>query len=83
NFGPVRSPYYGLLQANGEAVIGIVADFQDPPELIPVLLEKWEEGNKVVMGVKHRSKEFWLMFFIRKTFYRLLSRLSNVQQVED
>src|SRR4051794_7346463 len=47
NFGPVRSPFHGMLQARGDAVIGMVADFQDPPELIPQLLAKWEEGYRV------------------------------------
>src|SRR3954466_6605983 len=49
NFGPIRSPYYAVLQARGDAVIGVVAYFQDPPDLIPQLIEKWEQGYKVVM----------------------------------
>ena len=52
NFGHVRSPYHALLQCRGDAVIGMAADLQDPPELIPAVLEKWREGYKVVLGVK-------------------------------
>ncbi|MFH1620270.1 MAG: glycosyltransferase family 2 protein, partial [bacterium] len=49
NFGWIRSPFYGLIQAEGDAVILLVADFQDPPELISDFLRKWEEGYKVVL----------------------------------
>src|SRR5687768_11943379 len=44
NFGWIRSPYYGLLQATGDAVVYLASDFQDPPDLIPEFLEKWENG---------------------------------------
>ena len=56
NFGHVRSPYHALLQCRGDAVIGMAADLQDPPELIPAFLEKWREGYKVVLGVKARAR---------------------------
>ncbi len=77
NFGHIRSPFYGMLQCKGDAVISIVADFQDPPELIIEFLKKWEEGYKVVIGVKKKSKENPIMFAIRKAFYNLLSRVSS------
>ena len=51
NFGHVRSPYYALLQAHGDAVMTCVADLQDPPKLIPEFVHKWEAGYKVVIGV--------------------------------
>ena len=57
NFGQVRSPYYALLQARGDAVMTCVADLQEPPELIPQFVEKWREGYKVVIGVKAGSRE--------------------------
>src|SRR5829696_3582291 len=62
NFGHVRSPYHALLQCTGDAVIGMAADLQDPPELIPTFLEKWREGYKVVLGVKSAAEESSLMF---------------------
>ena len=57
NFGHIRSPFHGLLQAQGDAVISIVADLQDPPEMIREFVAKWEEGYKVVVGVKQESQE--------------------------
>jgi glycosyltransferase involved in cell wall biosynthesis len=83
NFGHVRSPHHGLLQCTGEAVIGIVADFQDPPELIPQLLAQWEQGHKVVMAVKAASRESALMFGIRRLYYRIVTRLADVRLVEN
>jgi polyisoprenyl-phosphate glycosyltransferase len=64
NFGHIRSPFHALLQAKGEAVIGIVADLQDPPELIRELITHWEQGYKIVIGVKKESLERRSMFFV-------------------
>lgn len=77
NFGHIRSPYYGMLQCHGDAVITLVADFQDPPEMIASYLAKWEEGYKIVIGIKKKSKENGIMFMIRKAFYALLSKVSS------
>ena len=57
NFGHIRSPIHGILQADGDAVIGMAADFQDPPALIPQFLRHWEAGSKVVLGVKESADE--------------------------
>lgn len=65
NFGQLCSPFYGLLQSSGDCTILLSADFQEPPELIPVFVRKWHEGNKVVVGKKDQSEENWLMFSIR------------------
>ncbi len=77
NFGHIRSPFHGLMQCKGDAVISLVADFQDPPEMIGDFLKKWEEGSKIVIGVKKKSKENPLMFAVRKFFYNLLSKMSD------
>jgi glycosyltransferase involved in cell wall biosynthesis len=77
NFGQVRSPYYALLQARGDAVMTCVADLQDPPELIPQFVRKWEEGYKIVIGVKKGSQESWLMRRTRKLYYWLVATLSS------
>jgi len=79
NFGHIRSPYYALLQASGEAVISIVADLQDPTEMIPSFIEKWEEGYKVVLGVKVSSGESFFMFNIRKMYYNFINRVSEIE----
>jgi len=83
NFGFVRSSYHGLRQAYGDAVISFYADLQDPPELIPVLLQKWEEGYKIVTAVKNKSRENPLMFMLRKIYYRLLAKFSETEQVQN
>jgi glycosyltransferase involved in cell wall biosynthesis len=83
NFGHVRSPFHALLQTRGDAVIGMAADLQDPPELIPAFLEKWREGYKVVLGVKAASDESALLFAVRKLGYRVIDALSEVQQVRN
>lgn len=78
NFGHVRSPSYALLQAKGDAVISVVADLQDPPEMIPEFVKKWEEGNDLVLAIKSDSEEKGIMFKIREAYYNLLFRLSEV-----
>jgi glycosyltransferase involved in cell wall biosynthesis len=83
NFGHVRSPYHALLQCRGDAVIGMAADLQDPPELIPEFIAKWRDGFKVVLGVKTESEESKLMFAIRKWGYAAIDRLSEVKQVRN
>jgi polyisoprenyl-phosphate glycosyltransferase len=83
NFGHVRSPYYALLQCRGDAVMSMAADGQEPPELIPLFLEKWREGYKVVLGVKSQSAESSVMFAIRRIGYGLIDRLSEVKQVRN
>ncbi len=77
NFGHIRSPFHGMLQCKGDAVISMVADFQDPPEMIASFLAKWDEGYKIVIGVKKQSEENRLMFMIRSFFYNLLSKMSD------
>ncbi|MGA2162722.1 MAG: glycosyltransferase family 2 protein [Methanoregula sp.] len=83
NFGHIRSPFYGLLQARGDAVISLVADFQDPPSMIPDFIKKWEEGYKIVVGVKNQSEENPILFAIRKFYYKILQDLSEVNQIEN
>ncbi len=78
NFGHIRSPYYGLLQAKGDAVISLVADLQDPPELISTFIKHWEQGSKIVIGVKPSSEESSIMFAIRRMGYYWINRVSDV-----
>jgi len=74
---------HAVYQANGDAVIGIAADFQDPPEMIVEFLRKWEEGYPIVIAVKAASDESGLMFWIRKQYYRLIQRLSGLETIEN
>jgi glycosyltransferase involved in cell wall biosynthesis len=82
NFGHIRSPYYAYLQAHGDAVIAMVADLQDPPEMIPDLLRRWEEGHKIVVAIKTETHDSWPLRWARRTYYRLMSRLSEIELVQ-
>jgi glycosyltransferase involved in cell wall biosynthesis len=83
NFGHIRSPYHALIQAQGHAVISLVADFQDPPELIPALLERWEAGYKVVAAVKLNSEEAAVFFAVRRLYYWIVTGLSDVRLIKN
>lgn len=77
NFGHIRSPYYGMLQATGDAIIYLASDLQDPPELIPEFIEKWEQGYKIVLGQKTESKESLIFFLVRSAYYELIARIAD------
>ena len=83
NFGHIRSPHYALLQARGDAVIGMASDLQDPPEMLPQFVRKWEEGWKAVVAVKEQSEESAIFFFIRRSYYRLVQRLAEFDLIEN
>jgi len=82
NFGPVRSAMYSVLQGSGDAVIGVAADLQDPPELIVDMVREWEKGVPIVVAVKKTSDERGLMFWLRGQYYKLINRLSDVETYE-
>lgn len=83
NFGHIRSPYHGLMEAGGDAAILLVADLQDPPELMREFIERWRQGAKVVVGVKPTADESKLMFTIRKMYYRVVTRIADVKLVQN
>ncbi len=83
NFGHIRSPFYGMLQTSGDAVISLVADFQDPPEMIKDFIEKWEEGYKIVIGIKKKSAENPVMFMVRRFFYWLIDKISETEYIKN
>ena len=83
NFGHIRSPIHALFQATGDAVISLVADLQDPPEMIPTLIAGWEAGATAVLCIKRTSEEHGLMFWLRKKYYRLAERLSSIETIEN
>ena len=82
NFGQFNSPYYGILQTTGDCTITMVCDFQDPIELIPKYLEAWEEGYKIVIGIKTSSKENPIMYKLRSIYYKIIKKFSDVEQIE-
>jgi glycosyltransferase involved in cell wall biosynthesis len=83
NFGHIRSPYYGILQSNGDACVLIASDLQDPPEMIAEFIKKWEQGFKTVLAVKPESEENSIIFGIRKIYYRFIARISEVPLVQN
>lgn len=82
NFGQFNSPYHGMLQVTGDCVITMVADFQDPVEMIPKYVKEWENGYKIVIGIKTSSKESRIMYFLRSCYYKTIKKLSDVEQIE-
>jgi glycosyltransferase involved in cell wall biosynthesis len=83
NFGTIRSPTHALFQAQGHAVISLVADLQDPPEMIPQLLREWEKGFSMVLCIKRTSQENGLMFWLRTRYYKLAERLSSIETIQN
>jgi glycosyltransferase involved in cell wall biosynthesis len=77
NFGPLRSPIYGILQSDGDACILMNADFQDPPELIIEYIKLWKEGNKIILAEKIDSDENIFLKKIRIYFYKFLNKISE------
>jgi len=82
NFGQFNSPYYGMCQTTGDCTITMCADFQDPVELIPVLVSEWEKGYKIVSCIKKTSKENQLLRFLRTCYYKTIKKMSDVEQIE-
>src|SRR6266404_1904067 len=83
NFGHIRSPHHALLLTTGDAVIGLVADLQDPPEMIPDFIREWEKGFMIVVAIKKSSEEHQLMFWLRKKYYRLVNQVSSIETFEN
>jgi glycosyltransferase involved in cell wall biosynthesis len=83
NFGHIRSGYHALFQAKGDAIIAMASDLQDPPEMIPQFVAKWEAGYKIALAQKTTSEESPVFFFIRKVYYTLANRLSEVPLVKN
>ena len=83
NFGHTRSPHHGMLQITGHAYIPVVADLQTPPELIPAFVSRWEAGYKMVVAVKRGMQEGWLLQLARRSFYRIIARISHIEQLKN
>ena len=79
NYGHLKSPYYGILQSSGDACILMVSDFQEPIELIPQYIKKWENGSKIILCQKNNSEENKLFFSLRKLFYNFINKISDTK----
>lgn len=82
NFGQSNSPFYGLFQSSGDCTIFFSADFQDPIELIPIMVHEWEKGHKVITTIRTRSKENKFMYFLRTIYYKLIKIMSKEEIIE-
>lgn len=82
NFGQFNSPFYGLIHTSGDCTISLCADFQDPVEVIPQLVRKWEEGYKIVCAIKTHSEENPLMYLLRSMYYKFIRAVSSVDMIE-
>lgn len=82
NFGQFNSPYYGMCQTTGDCTVAMCCDFQDPVEMIPQFIQEWENGYKIVCGIKTTSKENKIMWFLRSCYYKIIKRMSDVDQIE-
>ena len=82
NFGQFNSPFYGMCQSNGDCAVLIAADFQDPVEMIPEFIHGWEDGYKIVCGIKTSSNENKLIYWLRSCYYKAIKQMSDVEQIE-
>lgn len=82
NFGQFNSPFYGMCQTSGDCTICMCCDFQDPVELIPKFVHEWEKGYKIVSAIKTSSEENGFMYFLRSCYYKLIKKMSDVEQIE-
>ena len=83
NFGHIRSPYYGIMQSRGAATVYLASDLQDPPEMIPEFIKGWEEGYKLVLGVKPNSETSPVFHFFRKAYYQFLDKISEINLLQN
>jgi glycosyltransferase involved in cell wall biosynthesis len=84
NFGILKNTFNGVINSNGDAIVLFMpVDLQDPPELIPQFVKKWEEGFEIVYGIRAKREENFFIASLRKIYYRLLSKLTYVDYPPD
>src|SRR5688500_19487452 len=84
NLGHLIAVTASLESAAGDAVVIIDADLQDPPEVIPQMVQLWRDGNEVVYGIRiERDGESRFKLWTAKVFYRLINRLSETKMPLD
>lgn len=82
NFGFTRNVFASLLYGSGDATFMLFGDLQDPPELLPQMVAEWEKGKKVIIGQRTKGNENWLMYQMRKLYYKIMELLSDSKQIE-
>ena len=81
NFGYAKSTFYCFQQAKGDCAVILHADLQNPPEEIPRLVEKWENGSQIVLGIKNQSRENKFVYLIRTLFYWMINNVFGVNMI--
>lgn len=82
NFGFSKSSFYGITQAEGDCAVLLFADMQDPPELIEDFIHEWEQGSKVVVGIKNKSSENFFKYKVRQLFYKIINQITEIEHIE-
>ena len=82
NFGWMRSSFYGMIQTTGDCTVLLAADMQEPPEVMVDFVREWEKGYKVVIGIKSKSKENKLMYFLRNCYYNFLEKITENHHIK-
>lgn len=82
NFGPIRSPFHGLMAARGDAVVYLASDLQDPPELLVDFVAAWRAGVEVVAGVYKKTEDGWVMRQCRRAYYAIMRTVSEAQAIK-
>ena len=82
NFGFIRNVFFTLKQGTGDATFMLFGDLQDPPELLPDFVKKWEEGYKVVVGQKNKSEESRFWYILRTIYYKIIDKLAVDKQIQ-
>lgn len=82
NFGFTKSTFYGLTQSLGDCTVLLFADMQDPPEMIIDFVKEWEQGNNIVIGIKNKSKENRVKYFIRSIYYKFIKKIGEIDHIE-
>lgn len=81
NFGFNRNVFATMQYGTGDGTFLVFGDLQDPPEILPDMVEQWENGHKVVVGQKTKSQESRLMFAMRSLYYGIIDHLADSKQI--
>ena len=82
NFGWSRSSFYGIISTVGDCTVLLAADMQEPPEKMVDFVREWENGYKVVVGVKSKSKENRVKYFLRNCYYKALNSIAEINHIQ-
>ena len=82
NFGWSRSSFYGIINTTGDCTVLLAADMQEPPEKMVEFVREWENGYKVVVGIKSKSKENKLVYFLRNCYYKFLNSIAEINHIQ-